>query len=215
MTTRSILIALLFVPALLLSPLHAAEFTIETIGAPPSEGVSDTLRAMLHGEGVRVKGPDGKVVGEYWGRKQAFSGDPVSGYGIRFETIPEGAVVGLVHFPENASDFREQRVPAGIYTLRYSLHPEDGNHMGVAPSRDFVALIAVADDAEPEKDYSFDDLSDLSMKIGNPHPAIARAEMAEGDGSPNIWQNDMEYWLIDLKVVEEPMGIVVYGHSEE
>ena len=196
-------------------PALAADFSIEPAGSPPADGVPEAVTAMLHGEGVRVKDPDGKVVAEFWGRKSAFEGDPVSGFGIRFTTIPEGALVGLAQFPDKGSDYREQHIPAGIYTLRYGLHPEDGDHMGAAPSRDFVLLTPASADTEASKNYGFDDLVELSYKVGNSHPTIARAETAGGDGSPNIWQNDLEHWVVDVKVVGGPIGIVVYGHADE
>jgi hypothetical protein len=196
-------------------PALAADFSIEPAGSPPADGVPEAVTAMLHGEGVRVKDPDGKVVAAFWGRKSAFEGDPVSGFGIQFSTIPEGALVGLVQFPDKGSDYREQHIPAGIYTLRYGLHPEDGDHMGAAPSRDFVLLTPAAADTEASKNYGFDELVDLSYKVGNSHPTVARAEMAGGDGSPNIWQNDLEHWVVDLKVVGGPIGVVVYGHADE
>ena len=196
-------------------PALAADFSVEQAGAPPADGVPEAVTTMLHGEGVRVKDPDGKVVAEFWGRKSAFEGDPASGFGIRFTTIPEGALVGLVQFPDKGSDYREQHIPPGIYTLRYGLHPEDGDHMGAAPSRDFVLLTPAAADTEASRNYGFDDLVELSYKVGNSHPTVARAEMADGDGSPNIWQNDLEHWVVDLKMVEEPIGIVVYGHADE
>ncbi len=194
----------------------AANFSVEAAGAPPADGIPAALSGMLQADGVRVKGPDDKLVGEYWGRKEAFTGDPISGYGIRFDSLPEGALVGIVRFPEKGSDFREQHIPPGIYTLRYGLHPEDGNHMGAAASRDFVVLTPLAGDADPAKNYGADELIDMSFTIGNPHPTIARIELPDGDGaSPHIWQNDMSHWLIDLKVVDGAVGLVVYGHSEE
>lgn len=196
-------------------PLTAADFTAEPAGEIPAEGLPEDLVAMLSSEGVRVKGPDGKVVAEFWGRKTPFEGEPVSGFGIRFETIPEGALVGLARFPESGSDFREQRIPSGVYSMRFGLHPEDGNHMGAAPSRDFFLLSPAAKDTEPAKNYDFDDLIELSYAVGNPHPTIARAELGDGDGSPNVWENDSAYWIVDLKVAGEVIGIVVHGHADE
>ena len=212
-TLRTIYIGLALLIAL---PALAADFSAESAGPPPVDGVPEAVRGMLHADGVRVKGPDGKVIAEYWGREASFEGDPASGFGIRFETIPEGALIGLARFPDNGSDYREQHIPAGVYTLRYGLHPEDGDHMGVAPSRDFVLLTPAAADTEAGMNYSFDDLVELSYKVGNSHPTVARAQWADGDAtSPHVWQNELEHWVVDVNVVEEPMGIVVYGHAEE
>jgi len=212
-TLRMIYIGLALLIAL---PALAADFSAESAGAPPADGVPEAVKALLQTDGVRVKGPDGKVAVEIWGRKAAFEGDPVSGFGIRFKEIPEGAIVGLAHFPDNGSDYREQRIPAGAYTLRYGLHPEDGDHMGAAPSRDFVLLTPAAADTEAAVNYSFDDLVELSYKVGNSHPTIARAQLADSDAaSPHVWQNDLDQWVVDMKTAGEPIGIVVYGHAEE
>ena len=209
---RTIQIGLALLMAL---PVFAADFSVESAGAAPSEGVPEAVAGLLLADGVRVKGPDGKIVAEFWGRKAAFEGDPVSGFGIRFDWIPEGALVGLVRFPEKGSDYREQRIPAGIYTLRYGLYPENGDHMGVAPARDFVLLTPAAADTEATTNYGFDDLVELSYKVGNSHPTVARASLPDGDGGPKVWQDDLEQWVVDLKVADDAMGIVVYGHAEE
>ena len=108
----------------------------------------------------RRPGPDGKIAAEFWPRKAAFDGDLVSGFGIRFESMPEGRFSrGVVRFPESGSDFREQGVKPGVYSMRYGLHPEDGNHMGAAASRDFALLSRAEADTDPAKNLAFEPLT--------------------------------------------------------
>ena len=52
---------------------------------------------------------------------------------VLYGALPEGALLGVVHFPKATTDFRSQTIKAGFYTLRYGLIPQDGNHMGVNP----------------------------------------------------------------------------------
>jgi hypothetical protein len=208
-------LAVLIVLPLVSLPAPAADFSVEAAGPAPTEGVPAAVAGLLQADGVRVKGPDGTVAAELWGRKAAFEGKPAAGFGIRFDNIPEGALIGLIRFPENRSDYREQNIPAGVYTLRYGLHPEDGDHMGVAPSRDFVLLTPAAADTEATKNYGFDDMVDLSYKVGNSHPTVMRAALPDGDGGLNIWQDDHEQWVVDLKVASDAVGIIIYGHAEE
>lgn len=196
----------------LCTPLFGAGFTMEKTAAP--EGAPEAAAAMVASEGVAVK-TGGKVVAEYWGRKDAFEGTPSSGFGIRYDTIPEGAFIALAHFTEEGHDFREQGIPAGWYTMRYALHPEDGNHMGAAPSRDFAVLTPAAQDTELAKNYDFKGLVELTKKVGNPHPTVARVELPEGSEGPNLWEDDYEHWVLDLPLAGDVVGIVVYGHSEE
>lgn len=195
-------------------PLAAVDFSTQP-GAPLPDGVPDSVKALVRTEGIVVKSPDGKESAAYWTRQASFQGDPVSGNGIRMKTIPEGALIALVNFPNGGSDFREQSIPAGVYTVRYGLHPEDGNHMGVAASRDFAVLTPVAKDTDAGKNISFKELVEMTKTVGNAHPTIVRLEMAESSETPHLWQDDAEHWVLDLDVAGEPVGFVVHGHSEE
>lgn len=191
----------------------AQEFTAEA-GAPAPDAVPEATRQMIASEGVTVKAGDVAVV-SFWMRSAPFEGEPAGGFGVRFDNVPEGAFLGVLEFPERGSDFREQAVPAGVYTIRFGLHPEDGNHMGVAPSRDFALLSPVEKDLEVAKNFDFDGIVELSAEVGNPHPTVARLELPEGDAGPNLWENDYEHWVLDLAVADTVVGIVVDGHAEE
>ncbi len=206
-------VLLAVVVAASLAPLSAASFETET-GPAPDAAIPEGTKALIAAQAVTVKSGD-TVVAHFWMRTAAFAGDPVAGFGVRYDTIPEGAFLGVVSFPEKGSDFREQSIPAGVYTLRFGLHPENGDHMGVAPSRDFAVLSPVDKDLEVEKNYDFDAVVELTAEVGNPHPTVARLELPEGDEAPHLWENDYEHWVLDLKVAEEVVGIVVYGHAEE
>ncbi len=199
--------------AALLAPLSAASFQSET-GPAPSDAIPQGTKAIIAAQAVTVKS-GGTEVAHFWMRTAAFAGDPVDGFGVRYDTIPEGAFLGVVSFPEKGSDFREQSIPSGVYTLRFGLHPENGDHMGVAPSRDFAVLSPVDKDLEIEKNYDFDALMELTAEVGNPHPTVARLELPEGGEAPHLWENDYEHWVLDLEVAGEVVGIVVYGHADE
>lgn len=198
---------------LVLAQAGAADFAVRP-GAPLPEVVPEATRDMVAQEGVSVQSGDAAVV-RFWMRTAPFDGDPASGFGVRFDNIPEGAFLGVVEFPDRGSDFREQAVPPGVYTIRFGLHPEDGNHMGVAPSRDFALLAPVDKDLEVAKNYDFDGAVQLSADVGNPHPTVARLELPEADAGPNLWENDYEHWILDIAVADTFVGIVVDGHAEE
>lgn len=210
---RTCAILTTFLALAALPQLHAQKFTADP-GALVPETVPDATREMIAPEGVTVMAGDAAVV-RIWVRIVAFEGAPASGFGVRFDNIPEGAFLGVLEFPEEGSDFREQSVPAGLYTIRFGLHPEDGNHMGVAPSRDFGLLAPVDKDLEVSKNFDFDGIVELSAKVGNPHPTVTRIELPEGNEGPNLWVNDYEHWVLDLPVGGTVVGIVVDGHSEE
>ena len=196
--------------------LLADDFQATVGGAPPPEELSNAIASMVEKEAVSVIGPDGKIFAEFWARNTPFDGNPISGFGIRFETMPEGSFLGVVRFSESGSDFREQGIQPGLYSMRYGLHPEDGNHMGVASSRDFALLSKVNVDADPTKNLDFRTLVQLSISSsGNPHPTVLRLELPDGNSTGHIWKNEAEHRILDLEIPGDVLGIVVYGHSEE
>ena len=69
--------------------------------------------------------------------------------------------MGVIRFSQPAADFRGQRIPAGFYTLRYELIPNDGNHLGVAPN---LLLVPAASDADPKAQFKFEELVALSRE---------------------------------------------------
>ena len=210
---RSGVIAIVLGALALLPAMLAQKYTAET-GAPLPDTVPEATRELVAAEGVAVKSGD-TVVMRFWMRTAPFEGDAASGFGVRFDNVPEGALLGVMEFVGKGSDFREQSVPAGVYTLRFGLHPEDGNHMGVAPSRDFGLLAPVEKDLEVKQNFDFDSIVELSADVGNPHPTVARLELPEGDQGPHLWENDYEHWVLDVKVADTVVGIVVDGHAEE
>jgi hypothetical protein len=82
------------------------------------------------------------------------------------------------------SDYRGQRLAAGLYTLRYQTLPQDGNHMGVAPNPDFLLASPTANDSRPDESYVSKKLVALSTKsTGMNHPAVIALESAGEAGT--------------------------------
>ena len=116
----------------------------------------------------------GATVCEVWLRKTFPSNpNPSTSSDVLFGALPEGGLVGVVHFPKDTTDFRSQAIKAGYYTLRYGLIPQDGNHMGVNPSRDAFVLAPAAAEGNPDAVLKFEDLVKLSRQAsGTNHPAF-------------------------------------------
>jgi hypothetical protein len=205
---KSLLALLLFSTSLVFG-----QYKMEPAGAPPSD-LMPALASMLQQQGIRVLGPGGSAYCELWLQKQAPSGPKVSDDAITL-SIPQGALLGVVRFAGPAQDRRGQSLKAGTYTLRYSQYPINGDHQGVAPQRDFALLVPAADDKDPNAAPGFDALVAMSVKAsGTPHPAVLSIWASSSDKFPNFGKQGDHDWVLDAKIGDLGISIILAGKVE-
>jgi hypothetical protein len=201
---------------LILSSLCVAK--VESIG-PVTAGVfPESVVKILEPQGYKVALPDGTVICEIWFRASVPAQVGRKVEGANYPELSPSEFVGVVRFPKQVADFRGQPIKPGSYVLRYELLPDDGNHMGVAPNRDFL-LLAPAESADPAASFSSEQLVALSEKAaGTPHPAVFSIVTPDGDAFPAIYKNDDGYYVFVVKLKtstgELPVGIVVKGQAQ-
>src|SRR5271167_4564659 len=175
MTTRTILRLLTLLACIAASASVAAQ--VQRIGALSAAGASDELRHAVEDKGYRVTLDDGWTA-EFWFAKQLKTATK-DGPGALYPELANAEFVGVVSLPKGMTDFRGQAIPAGAYTLRYQLLPQDGNHLGVAPNPDFLLAIPITSDPDPEQRYLYKKLVALSAKTtGANHPAVIALDSA-------------------------------------
>ncbi len=209
------------------SALGQGGYKIEAIHAPASSDLPRALQDSLQPEGTRLRNDQGSAVCEVWLRKSIpLKHGTSESADILYGSLDVGTVVGVLRFPSGGSDFRGQTIKAGFYTLRYALIPQDGNHMGVSPNRDFVLLSPAAVDTEPDKQVKFDDLVKLSRQAsGTPHPAVLSLVPLKEAASPSfpaLVHDDQGHWVLQVKIhgtsaagsQELPIAITLVGKAE-
>ncbi len=186
----------------------------ERIGAITVPAASDALKQAVEEKGYRVT-LDGGWTAEFWFAKQLkTAAKDVSG--ALYPELSNAEFVGAVNLPKGMVDFRGQTIPAGVYTLRYQLLPQDGNHMGVSPNPDFLLAIPIASDPNPEQGYLYKKLVALSATTtGTDHPAVIALDSA---GDPSSVVADEKGVVVFTAVVPatgvsatEKLGIVLKG----
>ena len=156
-----------------LSFLDAQEYRVEvTEEAAPAEKLSDEVAALLSTQKVRVIENESRTVCEIWPCQEwpLKSGFSV-GEGLMYPFEP-GQLIGVVQLKRRGSDFRNQSISRGVYTLRYALQPIDGNHTGTSPTRDFLLMLAADQDrsAAPMEETPLNEAS--AAVAGSSHPAM-------------------------------------------
>jgi hypothetical protein len=153
-----------------------AQYKMEPAGTAPSE-LAPEIAAVLQQPGAKVLNSGGSAVCEVWVRKDIPAGQNSAEPNVAFANIPQGALLGIVRFPVAGADRRGQTLKPGVYTMRYSRYPVDGDHQGVAPQRDFLLLVPAASDKDVNALPTYEQLVDMSRKAsGTPHPAVLSIE---------------------------------------
>jgi hypothetical protein len=85
--------------------------------------------------------------------------------------VAEGALVGAVRIGSAWNDIRGYTIRPGVYTLRFAQQPQNGDHMGISPNREFLLLAPAADDTSPQP-AGYDGAVELAKKAARrSHPA--------------------------------------------
>ncbi len=194
-------------------------YKVESIGELKEAKVAEAIRAALEAKGARVLDDKGKAICEIWLSKEI----PTIKNEVpaaNFAQIPEGSFIGVINFPANTADYRGQGVKAGFYTLRFGLIMQDGNHLGVSPSRDFFLLCPVGEDKDPVAQIKTEDLVKLSRNAsGTGHPTVWFVAPATTDKDlPRVVKNDHEHVIFETRITTKSgpiaIGMIVIGQTE-
>ena len=208
-------------PALVAAAAPDDSYTLQkTTDAPPAE-ISAAIGATLAPGALKVVGPNGALC-ELWLRAAVpAAATPDTEIGVTFGQIAQGTFVGVIQFPADVIDYRQQHVKAGVYTLRYALNPSDGNHMGVAPQRDFLLAIPDALDTDPAT-LTYDQTVTLSRKAATTnHPSVWSLSEADATALPAVaHETDPDSWVIEFNLAvgsaaPTPMSLVIFGHADQ
>jgi len=189
---------------------------LEAIG--PLAAESDALKKVLEPKGSRIAIGD-DLYCEIWLRAGLPAGKS-DAMGAVYTTLGESVLVGVIRFAKATTDFRGQAVKPGSYTLRYAVHPADGNHLGISPIRDFLALVPIAMDPNPDTQPKFEELMKMSAKVaGTNHPAVISLVQAQGGAVPKLDQEG-SHLIFSTKIKSQsgsdvPIAFVVKGIAEQ
>ena len=170
MTLRVLVLGLLMVALTLgAEPGYTLKLSEKT---PAPNDVAEAVRAVLDDTARQVHDSEGKLHAEFWPRLK-LPGDATEAQvknGLTYDEIPETTLLGVVRFPAGVTDYRKQRVPAGVYTLRLAHQPQVGDHAGTAPFSTFALALRVADDRAIEP-IALEKLRETSARVTEGHPS--------------------------------------------
>jgi hypothetical protein len=191
--------------ALVAAPLLAADpYGLKVVekSEPPKE-LDEKVRKELKTSSVQFTDDKGKVLAEVWLRKEVPSAATEAQVqnGLTWQEVPQSTLIGAIKIDDGVTDYRKQKIRAGVFTLRLGYQPMDGDHMGTAPNNEFVILVPAKNDAG-EASFEVEKLHKLSTRASNTgHPAVlllfpvAKKDLGK---PPSLSKRDGDHWVVTL-----------------
>jgi hypothetical protein len=126
--------------------LSGQALTATKAAAPPPSDIAPGIATLLSPDAVTV------TVGEvpiqlWWVKALPLEASPSGA--PKWSDVSEGTLVGVVNVGGTWHDIRGYVLKAGVYTLRFAMQPQNGDHLGVSPNREFLLLAPAAVDTSP------------------------------------------------------------------
>jgi len=211
--------------ALAPAALAAPDYTIETKAdaAPPKE-LSDAVRKAMGTTAIRLLDAKKELIAEVWLAKEPAvkaTAEQIKN-GLTYREMPQSTVIGAVRIAKAMTDYKKQKIPVGVYTIRLGIQPADGDHMGTAPYNEFGLLCPATDDTKLDL-MEAKELRELSAKTTDNHPGVFVLFPADKDAAdkPKLESKPGGHWVLFVKLPVKagdkkatlPLGINLIGHS--
>ena len=164
-------------------PSTAAEFAVKVADKEPPKELDASIRAKLQTKAVQLLDGE-KPVYEFWFSAELPLQSKPASVGKALDALKQATLLGAVAVSRDQRDYRDDELHAGIYTMRFALQPQDGNHLGTSEFNYFAALT-------PAKiDNKLDGISDYkalvkasSKETSSDHPVILSLRPASSEPS--------------------------------
>jgi hypothetical protein len=189
----------------------AADITASPHSDPVPPVIHSSLASQLKAGGVRASA-NGVTLDFWWS-----AGVPLAAGAAGWDAVPEGALIGAVRMDRDFRDIRGRVLKAGVYTLRYGIQPDNGDHLGVSPHRQFLLLSPAADDRNPAP-QGHDGTVELSKaSVGGSHPGVLSIDPPAAVQQPllSVHTTDLGHHAVIVEVpaseTGKPSGVLKFG----
>jgi hypothetical protein len=191
-----------------------AQYKSEPAGPPPQE-LAPAISQALQKDGAKIVAANGTVFCEVWFRTSLPKASKSTEESVTLPTLAHGTLMGAIRFPAQGADRRGQAIKPGVYTLRYTLQPVNGDHVGASPQRDFLAMVPAADDKDLTSTPNFDALMGMSKKAsGTAHPAVLSIWNSTAQSFPSFGKEGENDWVLNVKAGDTPVAVILVGKVE-
>jgi hypothetical protein len=179
------------------------KFTVKTAEAAPPKELSDPIRKLLTSDAIEMLDGSGKAIAHIWLRKEMptdAAAEQIKN-GITYRELKQSELFGAIRFDRDWTDYRKQKVKAGVYTLRLAFQPTDGKHTAdVSEFQDFVVVLSPKADASPEliEPKKLQEVSGDTIDSG--HPGVFMLVPTKPGKAPEMVARPKEHWMVTAKI---------------
>jgi hypothetical protein len=150
----------------------SAELTLKVIDKEPPKELDTSIRQTLQSKAVQVLDGE-KPAFEFWFRSEIPLQSKPASPAKALDAPKQTTLLGAVAIPSPRRDYRDDPVSAGIYTMRFALQPQDGNHLGTAEYLYFAVLVPAKLDTKLDGIADYKALVKASSKeTSTDHPMV-------------------------------------------
>ena len=181
---------------------RAADFSVKVADKEPPGQIGESIRKTLQPKTVQVLSGD-KAVIEIWFRSDLpLKSKPGSADRV-LDAIQETTLLGAMSVGSGQRDYKDNEIAAGVYTLRFGLQPQDGDHLGTAEYPYFAVLIPAKNETQLDGITTFKAMTKASGKdTASGHPVILSLRPVSSDTGdfPKLNEPTAEHKSVRVKV---------------
>jgi hypothetical protein len=150
----------------------AADFAVKAADKEPPNELDTSIRSKLQTKAVQLL-DGGKPVYEFWFDTEIPLQSKPDSAGKALDAIKQATLLGVVAVSRDQRDYRDDELHAGVYTMRFALQPQDGNHLGTSEFNYFAVLTPAKIDNKLDGITDYKTLVKASSKeTSTDHPVI-------------------------------------------
>jgi hypothetical protein len=195
----------LWLAATVASAQDAEKYTIKVAKAAVPKELSEPIQKLLVESSVELSDSAGTPICEIWFRKElpADAAPEQLKTGVTYRELKQTEILCAVQFHRDWTDYRKQKVKAGVYTMRLCYQPTDGTKHTpeVSEFKEFAVLINATADPVPSlmEPKMLQDRSRKSVDL--PHPAVFMLWPNYKSGKePDLVSRPKNHWVMNTKV---------------
>jgi len=203
-TSRSLLLAT-FTGLAAVANSAGAELTATLAAKEPPAALGASVRALLAPQAVRVLAGDSAVF-EFWFCSEVPVGAKPASPAQALASFKPVGLIGVVSVTgKQHRTYRDTELPEGVYTMRFALQPEDGDHLGTADFPFFVVLIPAKVDTKPDAFTAYPAMVKASGRdTPGGHPLILSLRPAAEGESPKLLEPTAGHKSVRVKATVKP-----------